>query len=1351
MRVSHIESRIEQQLTLKELIDTAIDRLIRVGYANITPQRVNARLASLKESWEKFSLVHDAIGLAISRLNSEDATSLLSHSYFSEGFFSSTHENYLEAVEKMNLLLEQETGVTHRMPSTPSGSHTSATPSFFHHARLPRIDLPKFNGSPADWLSFKDLFSSLVVDNPTLTLVERLQYLKTSLTGSASHLLKNTTLTADNFQKAWDALIAFYENKRLLVNAALHSLLSLKRMTRESAAEMEQLYTNVMQIYRTLETLKRPVQSWDDFLVFIAVQRLDAESVKAWEHTLGLSKEPPTWNQFSEFLVTRLLSLQAFEKSRMSKPQSQGTVKSHFQGKGKDNTNKTVSCAICGSNHYVSSCPQYTSKTVLQRLAIINKFKLCFNCLGSHRAAVCRITKRCQKCGHKHHTTIHQTKPVASDPGTNKSTDSSEKTSKPSDAHVLHSSKEKTTTTSVLLATAQVTIVNSSGETAKARALVDQGSEITLISERLVQLLRLPRVKSSISLVGVGAQKSNQTKGLVSFQMRPHFKSKSEYRVSAHILHKLTGSIPSISTDKKMWPHIQNLQLADNDFTSPEHIDLILGADVYAQILEEGVMKGDANSPIAQRTSLGWIISGPSGINTLSNKVQGYHISLDSQLYELIHRFWDVEEIPSITPSLLSPEDLDCEQHFLSTHTRDDQGRYIVRLPFKHPPENLGDSKSKAFRVINGLSRKLESDPEYSTLYFDFLKEYEQMQHMTRVLDSQSEPPIAYYLPHHGVKREGSSTTKLRVVFNGSSRSSTGWSLNDILHTGAKLQVDLLNVLLWFRQFRYVFSSDVEKMYRQIKIHKADWDFQRILWMDTFNKISTYQLTTVTYGLACAPFLALRSLDQLIADEGAKFPLAVPVLQRGRYVDDIFGGGDFISEAQEIAKQTNQLCMAGGFPLHKWVSNNPDVLQSIPTNKQDGSSSFQIEDHTMTNALGLCWKPLTDTFHFTMELTSTSLITKRSVLSSIAKLFDPLGLVSPVIIKAKILMQELWSIKLGWDDPLPLDVATKWKKFVEQLHDLPHLEFPRWLGTRKDHVMEIHGFCDASQRAMCAAVYIRVISNCGEITTNIVYSKTKVAPLKRLTIPRLELSGAVILVKLVTRILLVWKLESPSIYLWTDSALTYTWINNHPSRWKDYIHNRVCFIQESLPHAIWRFVPGTENPADCATRGLTPNQLSQHSTWWTGPPWLQLSPSSWPQTPQSPKQGDNLEERAPQVSVATQVKSTEPWTLIDRYSSITRLLRITAWCRRSVARFQRSSDNSTGPLTTHELEASKIYWVKTIQQSHFQRELSILSKGDVLPRSNSLLRLTPIMDSRGLLRTTDAFIHLFCLMTQSIL
>lgn len=194
-------------------------------------------------------------------------------------------------------------------------------------------------------------------------------------------------------------------------------------MTKESANEMEQLYTSIMQIYRTLETLQRLVETWDDILVFIAVQRLDSESVKAWEHHLGPSKDPPTWKQFSEFLITRLLSLQAFEKSRTGKLSSQNAVKSHFQGKAKENhSNKSNSCCICSANHYVTKRPQYLSKTIQQRLALIAKQQLCYNCLGFHRASACRITKRYQKCGHKRstdHTTIHQHKGTASEIGIN--------------------------------------------------------------------------------------------------------------------------------------------------------------------------------------------------------------------------------------------------------------------------------------------------------------------------------------------------------------------------------------------------------------------------------------------------------------------------------------------------------------------------------------------------------------------------------------------------------------------------------------------------------------------------------------------------------------------------------------------------------------------------------------------------------------------------------------------------------------------------------------------------------------------------------------------------------------------
>jgi len=290
--------------------------------------------------------------------------------------------------------------------------------------------------------------------------------------------------------------------------------------------------------------------------------------------------------------------------------------------------------------------------------------------------------------------------------------------------------------------------------------------------------------------------------------------------------------------------------------------------------------------------------------------------------------------------------------------------------------------------------------------------------------------------------------------------------------------------------------------------------------------------------------------------------------------------------------------MAGGFPLQKWISNHPSILQSIPTDKQITLSSLQIDENMTVHALGLCWKPKTDTFHFTLQLPLTKQITKRAILSTIAKLFDPLGLLSPVI-KAKIIIQELWSVKLDWDDPLPSSMSNRWTAFVEQLKKMPSLSFPRWLGYKSDHHIELHGFCDASQQAMSAVIYLRSTSTEGEVQTNIICSKTKVAPLKRLTIPRLELSGAVLLTKLTSHIIRILELDNVSVHLWTDSSITYTWINNHPSRWKDFVHNRVCYIQEMVPQAIWHFVPGHENPADLATRGLTPNQLSDMSIWWT--------------------------------------------------------------------------------------------------------------------------------------------------------
>ena len=422
-------------------------------------------------------------------------------------------------------------------------------------------------------------------------------------------------------------------------------------------------------------------------------------------------------------------------------------------------------------------------------------------------------------------------------------------------------------------------------------------------------------------------------------------------------MNRITNSLPSFELHNQYWDHLQGLQLADPEFLVPSEIDILLGADVYGELIQSEVRKGGPHDPVAQLTHFGWVILGPTE-DLDSSPVISSHVSVEhDDLRDILIRFWEQEEVPISTAADLTPEEAECEQHFQQTHSRDISGRYIVRLPLVLAPQALGESYTTAHACLNRLVRRLARDDNYHQLYSEFLTEYESLGHMVRVPDnSRSGSAIggreggrtlahaasasgglgmpherssaqtrinsaSYYLPHHGVLKPQSKTTKLRVVFNGSSKTQSGKSLNDILHTGAKLQRDIANVLLWSRQHKFIFMTDITKMFRQIRVHEDDWPLQKILWKDANGQEAEFLLTTVTYGTRLAPFLSVRVLLQLVEDEGHKYPLAVAPLKYGRYVDDICGGADSSQELIQIAEQVQGLCSAGGFPLVKWQSN----------------------------------------------------------------------------------------------------------------------------------------------------------------------------------------------------------------------------------------------------------------------------------------------------------------------------------------------------------------------------------------------------------------------------------------------
>lgn len=575
------------------------------------------------------------------------------------------------------------------------------------------------------------------------------------------------------------------------------------------------------------------------------------------------------------------------------------------------------------------------------------------------------------------------------------------------------------------------------------------------------------------------------------------------------------------------------------------------------------------------------------------------------------------------------------------------------------------------------------------------------------------------FLPHHGVWKGSGCDAKIRVVFNGSARTLSGDSLNDCLHSGPNLLPALCDVVTLWRRHRFVVVSDIEKMYRQILVHPDDRDLQRILWLRD-NQVAEFQLNTVTYGLASAPYLAIRVLRQLADDEGARFPLAAEALRRSTYMDDILAGAPSLSEAKRLQTQLTELCMAGGFPLRKWAANHEHLLLDVPLKHRSGPSSdtvFYPADHSV---LGLRWDPRSDCFALTVRPSDARTVTKRTLLSASAQLFDPMGWLAPITVRAKLLIQTTWLQQLDWDAPLAAEEANSWSKLREELPLLADVRIPRWMRCDvADCSVEIHGFADASERAYAAVVYLRSTNN-GEVHMSLVMAKTKVSPLRKVSLPRLELCAGALLARIVAHTRSTLELTTSAAHLWTDSTVALSWIRSHPARWTTFVANRVAEIQRLVPVGQWHHVPGKDNPADCASRGMSPRELLAHELWWHAPTFLRKDVSAWPTDPGRPSSREVPEQRLRTCTVASGV--LEPAEL-TRFSSLPRLLRVTAWMCRwlppdEVLVDARNEGFSSTNLGAKEIQLALVRWLRVVQKHHFRAELDNVTAGlDVQGRS----------------------------------
>ncbi|XP_074032122.1 uncharacterized protein [Leptinotarsa decemlineata] len=520
-------------------------------------------------------------------------------------------------------------------------------------------------------------------------------------------------------------------------------------------------------------------------------------------------------------------------------------------------------------------------------------------------------------------------------------------------------------------------------------------------------------------------------------------------------------------------------------------------------------------------------------------------------------------------------------------------------------------------------------------------------------------------------------------------------------------------------------------MYRQVLIHPEQRSLQRILWRRSpDNPISVYELNTVTYGEAASSFLAIRCLFQLATENESAYPQAADIIRKNFYVDDLLFGRNSIEKAARLCKDVSSVLKSGCFELRKFYSNNPKVLQYVRDLQHDlNVVDFGINENAKT--LGLAWLPNTDMLVFKINIPDNKNATKRTILSCISTIFDPLGLLSPVTITSKIIMQKLWLEKLDWDELLPTNLESFWSEFKAELSSLNHVQIARHVLCKNPKRVEMHGFCDASQSAYGASIYMRSVDQDDGIHVNLLCSKAKVAPLHTITIPRLELNGALMLSRLAEKVSDALDTNIDRRIFWADSTIVLGWLKTPPNQLKVFVANRVAEIQQKTSSMSWHHICSGDNPSDLLSIGVKPAKLVSCSLWWHGPSWLMRSENEWPVTGT-----DNIKDLPELKRIVSSFHTANKTKMIDfeKFSNINRLERCMAYILKFINNAKRTRGKQTLPITLNNLKAARNELIKLAQRESFPNELKKLKTKMRLESGSSILSLNPFLDEEEIIR-----------------
>ncbi|KAK6175033.1 hypothetical protein SNE40_013574 [Patella caerulea] len=886
-------------------------------------------------------------------------------------------------------------------------------------------------------------------------------------------------------------------------------------------------------------------------------------------------------------------------------------------------------------------------------------------------------------------------------------------------------------------------------------ALQDSGSTGTFCTDKLLDRLKINSDKKEISLTTMESENKNVECCLTDLEV--YDIKKENYIELKNVFSRpklpvTDDDIPK-QDDVDKWPHLNGLHLEDLDSS----VDLLIDIDNNKAIEPKEIIEAKDNGPYAVKTILGWSISGPLLRNTRNaSGMNSNFVKTNIELHEQFERYCNMEFNDTSDQEVgMSRSDKKALAVFEDTIKLKD-GHYEVSLPWKEYPPNMPNNENLAQHRLQLLKKRFLKDEYLFQKYSKFIDGLLEDKYAEEIPNDEIDrcDGILWTLPHHPVVHPKKSD-KLRVVFDCAS-SFMGTSLNENLLQGPDLTNSLFGVLTRFRQERVALMSDVQSMFHQVHVTPDQRDVFRFLWWksnDLTRDPVKFRMKVHIFGAVSSPSVCNYALLKTAEDNIENYkPNVIETVKRNFYVDDHLKSLKTEEEAIAHIQDITSLLRKGGFRLTKWNSNSKRVLENVPSEDRAVMvKDLDLDKLPVERALGILWDMENDSFTFKVDLQDKP-ATRRGILSIMSSVFDPLGFVAPLILPAKIILQELCRIHLDWDDVIPEKYLTAWLKWLEDVKKLSNLQIPRCIKPvtfSEVSTVQLHHFSDSSESGYGAVSYIRLIDVTGNIHCSFIAAKSRVTPLKVVTIPRLELSAATLSVRLNKLITKELDVNIEKSTYWTDSTSVLKYINNKDKRFKTFVANRIAFIHDGSDPSDWSFINGALNPGDEASRGISVEALLGNTRWWSGPEFLWRPEEEWMEQPNLENQ--EIKDEDPEVKrekkiCAAIVDEDFVLQITEKYSSWHRAKKIIAWIIRYKSNLQKAVKKKKGNndelnlsqrLSVEELKGAELEIIKHVQKQHFSQEISSLqAERDFQKKAlkgSSIFKLDPILVN-GILR-----------------